>query len=165
MLVEVAACCEPNVFLYPVSHFPGTSSTLEYTVPICNQRVILVFFCASIVPILKQTVFSPIEWRPVTSVHKREHAGSTRSSALKLWPSSLLQLSKSGQGTVKTSKFRVTHNTGKTVPATAQPRVGLELKTRLCIAGAVRAQCRRDAFPGFSEGLEPSEAIRRESSR
>ncbi len=76
MLVEVAACREPKVFLYPVSHFPGTSSTLEYTVPICNQCVILACFCTSIVPILKQTVSSPTEWRPVTSVHKREHAGS-----------------------------------------------------------------------------------------
>ena len=38
--VEVAARREPNDSLRPVSHFPGTSLTLQYTVPICNQRVI-----------------------------------------------------------------------------------------------------------------------------
>ena len=78
---EVAARRESNDSLRPVSHFLGTSSTLQYTVPICSQRVIPACFCASIVPILQQTASSPAEWRPGTPLRKRERAGAARPRA------------------------------------------------------------------------------------
>ena len=72
--VEIAARREPKDSLRLLSHFPGASSTVQYTVPICNQRVIPACFCASIMPMLHPTASSTAEWRPAAAsppIHDR----------------------------------------------------------------------------------------------
>ena len=92
--VEVAARREPNDSLRPVSHFPGTSLTLQYTAPICNQRVIPACFCANIMPMLQPTASSPaVVRRGLERGHEKRQPRSRF-----LWPGQELEKCAGSEG-------------------------------------------------------------------